>query len=308
MAGNRGRRWLVSSGIVVALAGAVVLPGVPWWMPGGASCAARDALQPTVAASLSGEVIDTHGAPVANARIVVSDALGDQEAHTAEDGSYRVARRPSGRVRIEVEVGGAVVLRLREFFVVEPLVLAIGAPFEQPAIAGLPVGPRALTQPEKRLRIEFAGDVPEAEGPLVVRYSSGALAEYRVVAPAVDGGLDIEAPAEGCALDFATRSLVSACTWESRDPLQLEPPTVVTGCVVDRWGRAVPGAVVTATPDGAVPPFPSLAFTDRQGRFRVAACPHVCVVRARHVEKGIGGVFALRPKERVDPHVHIVVR
>lgn len=308
MGGNPKRRWLATIGIVAAIAAAVVLPGVPWWMPGGGLCSQSAALQPTVAASLSGEVIDTHGKAVANARVVVRDAVGDQEARTDEDGSYRSARRPSGRVRIEVEVGGAVVLRLREYFVVEPLVLAIGAPFEQPVILDAPVGPRALTQPEKRLRVAFASVVPEGDGPLVVRYAWGASTEYRVVAPAVDGGLDLEAPVEGCLLDFATRSLRSPCTWSLPEPLRLEPSTVITGCVVDRWGRAVPGAAVTAMTEGAVPPFPALAFTDRQGRFRVAACPHVCVVRARHVEKGIGGVVALRPKQNLDPHVHIVVR
>lgn len=295
----------MASGIAVAVAAAViVLVGVPWWRAA-APCPHRgppavQSLRIEGGHELRGEVIDLDGNGVAGAVVVFTDAIGEVRAVTAADGSYRMTRHPSGRTRVEVEADGRPPLRLREMRIVDPMVLALGCPAEM--FGELEVASPVHAGPSVPIRLRFAGELPPDEGPVVASVVvAGRGIAHDVVTPE-SGVLEFSLPALG-ELELATKTRRQPCTGILADPVELAPRTVQTGCVHDRDGRPVPGAVVKSDLDGAIVPWAPIAFTDRAGRFRIAVCEHRHRLMVRHPKAGIGGESLTNAE-----HCHIVVQ
>ncbi|MCU0863738.1 MAG: carboxypeptidase regulatory-like domain-containing protein [Planctomycetes bacterium] len=297
-------RAIAAIAAAAVVAAALVLVAVPWWRAA-ARCPHRgppvvQTLRIDGACELRGEVIDVDGNAVAGAVVVFADAIGEVRAVTAADGSYRMTRHPSGRTRVDVDADGRPPLRLREVRIVDPMVLALGCPAEMfdevgissPVHAG-PSVPRLL-----HLRTEL----PPDEGPVVATVVIGGRGVAHEVVTPVAGVLEISLPAHG-ELELATKTLRQHCTWISLDPAALTARTLQTGCVLDRHGRPVPGAVVKLDLDGAIVPWAPLAFTDRAGRFCIAVCEHRHRLTARHPKAGVGGEWLANAE-----HCHLVVQ
>jgi hypothetical protein len=295
----------MASGTAVAVAAAViVLVGVPWWRSA-ARCPHRGSpvvqtLRIDGACELRGEVIDVDGNAVAGAVVVFTDAIGAVRAVTAADGSYRMTRHPSGRTRVDVDADGRPPLRLREMRIVDPMVLALGCPVEMFDEVGVSSPVHAGPSVPRRLRLTT--ELPPGEGPVVATVViSGRGVANEVVTPE-STVLEFSLPAHG-ELELATKTWRQPCTGVLDDPVELAARTLQTGCVQDRRGRPVPGAVVKLDLDGAIVPWTPMAFTDRAGRFRIAVCEHRHRLMARHPKAGIGGEWFTNAE-----HCHLVVQ
>ena len=173
---------------------------------------------------------------------------------------------------------------------------------------------RSYPEDFRRVEIVFSGaKIDPDDGPIVLRISPPALApivlDSREVAAA--GSAHVELPTGSWTLHASTASLRSACNHISirKDgmliSIDLAPLDVISGCVVDGWGRPVAYARIRARPDGAITANVPTTFSDRMGRFHLVACHHLFILIADHPSQGQGHVLA---RDLDGDHVHLVLR
>lgn len=161
---------------------------------------------------------------------------------------------------------------------------------------------------------EFDPKPPPHEGPIVLRLdATHQLTRTYVVDPATldeRNSIQFRLPQGDWGVHAWTVNLGNKCQGlavrsrsENRLRIPLEPRTVVSGCVTDSAGRPIAGARVTARGEGAIDPHAPVAFTDTQGRFRVAACHNLYRISALHPEHGNAAV-----KTEDGKHFHLVLR
>jgi large repetitive protein len=265
---------------------------------------------PAVAASppespraVEGVVVDTAGAPVAGAEVLLT---GLPATVSAEGGRFRFADVAPGAYHLSAHAGDAAA---------GPLPVEVDATSPFLTVRLLP----GVSLAVEVVDVRDGRPIPSARGILGLRNSLGAAGELQ--AHAGDDGVlrfpaagiatyHIAASAEGYAP--ATRWLVvgdrRGLAWRAR--IALEPGVVVEGRVVDAGGRPVAGAEVTARPAPRAtthapyrprPPDPMRppAVTDDDGRFRYPVpAGQALILRARHrahAEGTSAPVVAARP-------------
>ena len=150
-----------------------------------------------------------------------------------------------------------------------------------------------VLQPASRSPLHPAAlPLPTGTGPLVLRLRSSVFgSRFAVVDPANPSSTaDVRLPNEdGWSVDGWARHFEAVVL--ERPGSRRQVPRLLTGRVLDRSGRGIAGAVVTAFEAGAVQNDRPIAFSDREGRFHVPACFDLCKLVASHPHHGSGGVM-----------------
>jgi len=241
--------------------------------------ATRDAGAPVATAALGGAVVDRRAHPVPEARVVAFPLAGDGDAGTTEaaptpfetatdlSGRFRFARLPAGRYRVLVEAAG--------FPTAE----------QSPVVApGDDVSVRVDGEGRSIVGRVHAGGVPAAGARVLLGPDGGG--PLRETATRAGGGFAFGGLGAGryalraIGADSASADLRAVEASDSPSPapvaLELLPGRRLSGRVIDDMGAALVDVPVRIEADRGAPgddPLPTLAQTDRAGRFAAVVFP-----------------------------------
>jgi protocatechuate 3,4-dioxygenase beta subunit len=227
---------------------------------------------------LAGRVVDARGFPVGSAQVRVSalDARfpANRAAHSAADGTFRVAGLPDPPYAVEVEHADYAATRLR------PVSPESGAELRVELHAGARVHGLVLDRLKNegiagaQVRLRGAGDPrstrTDKQGEF--EFSNVSTGKYEII---VDSDRHISGRATLALADSGSREL---------DPIVLGPGGSLSGDVVDRLGAPVFDAEVAL---GAPAQWKRSVRTDHRGHFRLTGIePGEHWVSARHGQAG----------------------
>lgn len=183
-------------------------------------------------AALHGIVLALDGTGIAEATVVITDAIARQETRTTADGAFALARHPVGPAHVEASAPGFATLSLPSMVALEPLVLSLALTVDvrgKVVDAATGVGLRA------QLFVLGGCDSP-VEGNWRSQLASDDDGTFTLTVDERGGGVRAFAP------DHEHATCTVPIGGPMRIALQRSPPRRLR--VVDAEGRPVAGAVV----------------------------------------------------------------